>query len=86
MAVCHSETLALGRSLSFPTYAAQETGNAEGQRHANRKLRQVPEKCDPTMKEVHGSNAKIRFQSFFMLTTFQPFVAAAFNDALSGSA
>src|SRR5205809_1629058 len=32
------------------------------------------------------SKAKICFQSSFMLTTFQPFVAAAFNDALSGSA
>jgi hypothetical protein len=35
---------------------------------------------------AYFSNAKIFFQSFFMLTTFHPFAAAAFSEAPSGSA
>src|SRR5881394_3663307 len=32
-------------------------------------------------RKVHGSNAKIRFQSFFMLMMFQPFLFASSYSA-----
>ena len=51
-----------------------------------RKRGRANEVTDPTTGSGHFANAKMRCQSFFMLTTVHPPGRAASSEALSGSA
>ena len=67
-------------SLFTPVQTFSYLGSALDPRHSESDTRnQSPVSCHPTLDPVlfsHFSNAKIRFQSFFMLMTVQAFFFA----------